>query len=150
MIDQVHFAREGFRFEEVCKEYLKRCGFHIMQSAVWRYGVEIDIIAYNSSGTEMWFECKGVTRTRKRARGRQPHGLQQTDRVRSVHSNAASLRSRYPEHPPYIVLTSHMPQRQSVAYRLLRDIRTAGLLQGVVVVPLLQVESQASLFDVCS
>ena len=64
-------------------------------------GVEIDRVASTASGREIWFEYKGSVQ------GPRP-GLLRTDTLKKAVANGALLAS-IPDHPPYVVLTSHVP-----------------------------------------
>jgi hypothetical protein len=64
-------------------------------------GVEIDRVAVAPSGNTVWFEYKGSVQ------GARP-GLMRTDTLKKAIANGALL-ERLVDHPPYVVLTSHLP-----------------------------------------
>jgi hypothetical protein len=64
-------------------------------------GVEIDRVAAAPSGATVWFEYKGSVQ------GARP-GLMRTDTLKKAIANGALL-ERLVDHPPYVVLTSHVP-----------------------------------------
>jgi hypothetical protein len=66
-------------------------------------GVEVDRAATSSSGRLIWFEYKGSLQ------GRRP-GLLRTDTLKKAIANGALL-CALDEHPPFVVLTSHLPAR---------------------------------------
>jgi hypothetical protein len=65
-------------------------------------GVEIDCAATSRRDQTIWFEYKGSVQ------GRRP-GLMRTDTLKKAIANGALL-TAVPEHPPYVVLTSHLPE----------------------------------------
>jgi glucan biosynthesis protein len=68
-------------------------------------GVEIDRVAVAPAGVTVWFEYKGSVQ------GARP-GLMRTDTLKKAIANGALL-ERLVDHPPYVVLTSHLPTNGS-------------------------------------
>ena len=66
-------------------------------------GIEIDCVAQTRDGRLVWFEYKGSFR------GSTP-GMLRTDTVKKAIANGALL-AALADHPPYVVLTSHLPER---------------------------------------
>jgi len=87
--------------------------------------VEIDQVATSPNGNELWFEYKGSFQ------GTRP-GLMRTDTVKKAIANGALLRV-LADHPRYIVLTSHLPQRGS-ALSMLTAALDLGYLDLVICV----------------
>jgi hypothetical protein len=94
---------QGRQFAEQCSVLLAGLGFAVGPRILLSdAGVEIDCVAQSPSGREIWFEYKGSVQ------GRRP-GLMRTDTLKKAVANGALL-AAIPEHPPYIVLTSHLPE----------------------------------------
>jgi hypothetical protein len=97
---------QGRQFAEQCAVLLAGLGFQVgPRHVLGDVGVEIDCVATSPRGTEIWFEYKGSVQ------GRRP-GLMRTDTLKKAIANGALL-SAIPEHPPYVVLTSHLPDAGS-------------------------------------
>ena len=88
-------------------------------------GVEIDQVARSRSGTVVWFEYKGSFQ------GARP-GLMRTDTLKKAIANAPLLRI-LDEHPPYMVLSSHVPQA-GAALAMLETSRKLGYFDDVICV----------------
>ena len=73
----------------------------------------------------MWFEYKGSFQ------GTRP-GLMRTDTLKKAIANAALLRA-LDDHPPYVVLTSHVPQA-GAALAMLETSRKLGYFDDVICV----------------
>lgn len=76
-------------------------------------------------GTEVWVEYKGSFQ------GARP-GFLRTDTVKKAVANGALLKA-LGEHPPYIVLTSHLPV-QGAAYSMLTIGKDLGYFDDVICV----------------
>jgi hypothetical protein len=97
-------GQQGRQFSEQCDVVLASEGFQLEGShRLLEVGVEIDRVARTAAGRVIWFEYKGSFR------GRTP-GLLRTDTVKKAIANGALLNA-LPDHPPYVVLTSHVPVR---------------------------------------
>jgi hypothetical protein len=94
---------QGRQFAEQCAVLLAGLGFEVGPRLLLAdVGVEIDCRATSPRGVEIWFEYKGSVQ------GRRP-GLMRTDTLKKAIANGALL-AAIPEHPPYVVLTSHLPE----------------------------------------
>jgi len=97
-------GEQGRQFAEQCDLLLEQSGFRLGGRVRLRdLGVEIDREAVSPSGRTVWFEYKGSVQ------GTRP-GLLRTDTVKKAVANGALL-AALPEHPPFILLTSHVPTR---------------------------------------
>lgn len=93
---------QGRQFADQCAVLLAGLGFHVGPRALLaEVGVEVDCVATSPQGAEIWFEYKGSVQ------GRRP-GLMRTDTLKKAIANGALL-TAMPGHPPYVVLTSHLP-----------------------------------------
>jgi len=88
-------------------------------------GVEIDRVALTRNSRPVWFEYKGSFR------GSTP-GLLRTDTTKKAIANGALL-TAMPDHPPYIVLTSHLPERGSARAMLDVALRLGYLADAICV-----------------
>lgn len=99
-------GEQGRHFAQQCDLLLQQSGFELRRPVFLReVGVEIDREAVGPTGRTIWFEYKGSIQ------GVRP-GLMRTDTVKKAIANGALL-SAVPEHPPYVVLTSHLPANGS-------------------------------------
>jgi hypothetical protein len=99
---QAYGIQQGRQFAEQCDALLTSRGFSLRgRLLVPEVGVEIDRVATAPSGSEVWFEYKGSVQ------GARP-GLMRTDTLKKAIANGALL-ERLVDHPPYVVLTSHVP-----------------------------------------
>jgi hypothetical protein len=85
--------------------------------------VEIDCAAVSARGQEIWFEYKGSVQ------GSRP-GLMRTDTLKKAIANGALL-ARRSQHPPYVVLTSHLPTA-GAGLAMLHTALELGYLADVV------------------
>ncbi|MGQ0825674.1 MAG: hypothetical protein ACT4OX_11740 [Actinomycetota bacterium] len=100
---QAYGLQQGRQFAEQCDALLVNRGFVLDGRLVLAdVGVEIDRVATAPSGRTVWFEYKGSVQ------GHRP-GLMRTDTLKKAVANGALL-AELGEHPPYVVLTSHVPQ----------------------------------------
>jgi hypothetical protein len=86
-------------------------------------GVEIDREAISPSGRVVWFEYKGSVA------GVRP-GLRRTDTIKKAIANGALLKV-LEDHPPYVVLTSHMPEG-GAGLSMLRAAQNLGYFDDVI------------------
>jgi hypothetical protein len=97
-------GRQGRHFSEQCDLVLDSEGFtREGRRRLPQVGIEIDCVAHTRDGRLVWFEYKGSFR------GSTP-GMLRTDTVKKAIANGALL-AALPDHPPYVVLTSHRPER---------------------------------------
>jgi len=95
-------GEQGRQFAQQCDLLLQQTGFDLRRPVLLRdVGVEIDREAVSPSGRTVWFEYKGSVQ------GVRP-GLMRTDTLKKAIANGALLQAM-DEHPPYVVLTSHLP-----------------------------------------
>jgi hypothetical protein len=117
---------QGRQFAQQCSFLLEANGFRLTgRSVLADLGVEIDEVAENRQGSIIWFEYKGSFQ------GARP-GLLRTDTVKKAVCNGALLRS-LDDHPPYVVLTSHVPTTGAAA-AMLEVALTLGYLDDVICV----------------
>lgn len=99
-------GRQGRQFSDQCDVVLESEGFALEgKRRLADLGVEIDRVARTRGRHLIWFEYKGSFR------GSTP-GLRRTDTTKKAIANGALL-AAIPDHPPYVVLTSHVPDRGS-------------------------------------
>jgi hypothetical protein len=116
-------GRQGRQFSDQCDLVLGSEGFALGGSLrLADIGVEIDQVA-ERGGRAVWFEYKGSFR------GETP-GMRRTDTVKKAIANGALI-GAIPDHPPYVVLTSHVPERGSALAMIEVAIRL-GLLADVI------------------
>ena len=100
---QAAAGEQGRQFASQCDLLLRNYGFEVGQAVVVsQIGVEIDREAVSPSGATIWFEYKGSVQ------GARP-GLLRTDTLKKAIANGALLTS-LEDHPPFVVLTSHLPE----------------------------------------
>lgn len=96
-------SEQGRQFADQCDSLLVRKGFVLREKVrLDGIGVEIDREALSPSGRIVWFEYKGSVA------GSRP-GLRRTDTLKKAIANGALLKS-LDDHPPYLILTSHLPE----------------------------------------
>lgn len=114
---------QGRQFAAQCDLLLEINGFQLTGRRIEReLGVEIDQEALAPAGHRIWFEYKGSLQ------GSRP-GLLRTDTLKKAIANGALI-ATLAEHPPYVVLTSHLPiggaglgmLRTALAARYLFDV----------------------------
>jgi hypothetical protein len=117
-------VEQGRDFARQCDIFLASHGFELGETLVLRdIGVEIDRVATAPSGRPVWFEYKGSVR------GVRP-GLLRTDTLKKAIANGALIHT-LADHPPYVVLTSHLPTGGSGAAMLARALE-AGYLHDAL------------------
>jgi len=117
---------QGRQFAQQCDFLLTSNGFQLEGKLLMpNLGIEIDQVCKNSRGADVWFEYKGSFQ------GARP-GLLRTDTVKKAIANGALLRHVVP-HPPFVVLTSHMPKTGSAAAMLFVAVEL-GYLHDVICV----------------
>jgi hypothetical protein len=99
-------SRQGRQFAEQCELLLKASGFEPHgRRLLPEIGIEIDCEAVAPSGALVWFEYKGSVQ------GSRP-GLMRTDTLKKAIANGALVQA-LEDHPPFVVLTSHLPDAGS-------------------------------------
>jgi len=121
---QAAAGRQGRQFAEQCDDALKNLGFELTgRMRLNEIGVEIDQASAAPSGRVIWFEYKGSIR------GAIP-GLRRTDTTKKAIANGALIRT-LGDAPPFVVLTSHLPESGS-ARAMLRSAVEAGYISAAV------------------
>ena len=121
---QASAGEQGRRFAEQCNAFLSGRGWHVGGPLrLVEVGVEIDAVATSPGGDVVWFEYKGSVQ------GTRP-GLRRTDTLKKAIANGALL-SGLELARPYIVMTSHLPERGSGDAMLQTALRL-GYLSSVV------------------
>ncbi|MGZ8734459.1 MAG: hypothetical protein ACXW1M_04675 [Acidimicrobiia bacterium] len=95
-------SAQGRQFAQQCDALLATYGFTLDGARkIAGIGVEVDQVATSPLGHLVWFEYKGSIQ------GSRP-GLLRTDTLKKAVANGALI-TGIDDHPPYIVLTSHLP-----------------------------------------
>lgn len=123
---QAAASQQGRNFEDVVESVLTFFGWRIVDRHAVVFGVEVDIIADDPNGIEWWIECKGSHR------GARP-GARRGDTVKKAVGVAWYLSTCTPR-CPYMLVTSHLPEPETVAGRLLEQAQRAGLFDAVKVI----------------
>ena len=119
-------GRQGRQFSDQCDLVLESEGFVLEgRLRLHEIGVEIDCAARSRTGRLVWFEYKGSFR------GSTP-GMRRTDTVKKAIANGALL-AAMSDHPPYHVLTSHVPEG-GAALAMLDAALQLGYLTDVICV----------------
>ncbi len=100
---QARSSRSGREFEELCVQYLKVIGWTVTETKAIHHNVEIDIVARDRAGNEVWIECKGGYSDGGR------DGAARTDSTPKFLGALRILDWVAPDHPPYILLSSALP-----------------------------------------
>ena len=122
---QAAAGEQGRQFAGQCDLLLRNCGFELggTRILISQIGIEIDREAVSPSGETIWFEYKGSVQ------GARP-GLLRTDTLKKAIANGALLAS-LEDHPPFVVLTSHLPEAGS-GLAMLNTARALGYLRDVI------------------
>lgn len=123
---QASSSTQGRAFEDVVESVLTFFGWEVVGVRATVHGVEVDIIAIDPEGTEWWIECKGSHR------GKVP-GARRGDTVKKAVGVAWFLSTVEPRRP-YMLVTSHMPNPDTVGGRLLLAAQRAGLFAEIKVI----------------
>jgi hypothetical protein len=117
---------QGRQFAQQCDFLLSSAGFDLRGRYVHAdLGIEIDQVAVTSRGVVVWAEYKGSFQ------GLRP-GLVRTDTVKKAIANGALLQAIQP-HPPYLLLTSHLPSK-GAALTMLEVAKRLGYFHDVICV----------------
>lgn len=117
---------QGRQFAEQCDLLLGGCGFRLGGRVfLAEVGIEIDQEAVAPSGRRIWFEYKGSLQ------GHRP-GLLRTDTLKKAIANGALL-GAVEGHPPFVVLTSHVPEAGS-GLAMLDAAKALGFVHDVICV----------------
>ncbi|MEX1207453.1 MAG: hypothetical protein WEE36_02440 [Acidimicrobiia bacterium] len=132
MVDfQASSSAQGRKFEDAVETILRTEGCKIL-AAHFADPVsheEIDLIIETPSGTLMWLECKGSWNVAKK----NIPGLKRSDTSKKAVATAWHLRASHGDAmPPYLLVTSHMPNEGSYSDDLLTAAQAHGLFAGVV------------------
>jgi hypothetical protein len=122
---QAASSEQGRQFAEQCDTLLKNSGFDLLRNRVrlMDLGVEIDREARSRSGRVVWFEYKGSVQ------GDRP-GLIRTDTLKKAIANGALIRG-LDHHPPFVILTSHVPSGGS-GLAMLETARRLGYFDDLI------------------
>lgn len=116
-------SEQGRQFALQCDVVLEEHRFELSKGFVLNeLGVEIDRVGMRE-GRTVWFEYKGSVR------GRRP-GLRRTDTLKKAIANGALLVA-LEERVPYVLLTSHLPERGS-GLAMLGTARRLGFFTDVI------------------
>lgn len=117
-------SEQGRQFASQCDLLLHNCGYQLgTRMLVSSVGIEIDKEAISPSGRTIWFEYKGSVQ------GTRP-GLMRTDTLKKAIANGALLAS-VPDHPPFVVLTSHLPEA-GAGLAMMNTAKSLGYLVDVI------------------
>lgn len=123
---QAAASLQGRQFADQCDLLLRNTGFELgTRVLIGAIGVEIDREARTAAGRTIWFEYKGSIQ------GSRP-GLLRTDTLKKAIANGALLRG-LEDRPPFVVLTSHLPEAGSGLAMMQTAIRL-GYLDDVICV----------------
>lgn len=117
---------QGRQFADQCDTLLAGSGFRLGgRVLIPEVGIEIDQEAVAPSGRTIWFEYKGSLQ------GPRP-GLLRTDTLKKAIANGALL-GAVEGHPPFVVLTSHVPEAGS-GLAMLDAAKALGFVHDVICV----------------
>jgi hypothetical protein len=123
---QASAGAQGRQFAAQCDMLLELNRFRLVgREVVSAIGVEIDQVAITPGGEPVWFEYKGSFQ------GSRP-GLLRTDTLKKAIANGA-LVGTLAEHPPFVVLTSHLPEA-GAGLSMLTAALASGILADVICV----------------
>jgi len=117
---------QGRQFAEQCDLLRRNSGVEVgPRGLIGSIGIEIDREAVSPSGRIIWFEYKGSVQ------GARP-GLLRTDTLKKAIANGALLRG-VEDRPPFVVLTSHLPEA-GFGLAMLETAIRLGYLDDVICV----------------
>jgi hypothetical protein len=115
---------QGRQFADQCDLLLRNSGYEVgSRVLVTTIGIEIDREAVSPTGRIIWFEYKGSVQ------GSRP-GLIRTDTLKKAIANGALLK-RMEDRPPFVVLTSHLPEA-GAGLAMLETAVALGYLDDVI------------------
>lgn len=124
---QSRASAQGRQYEDhVCLE-LHLAGWTVDQRKFKipeKAGLEIDIVATDPRGRTWWIECKGSWEAKV-------NGCERGDTIKKAIGPAMSI-STMSEHPPYMLVTSHLPKPDSVGAVMLQDALDLGLFEKAI------------------
>jgi hypothetical protein len=120
---QARASEQGKVFEETVATLLRISGWSIVARNQMVHGVEVDIIATDTKGVTWWIECKGSWH------GRTP-GSKRGDTVKKAIAVAWYLSLQSPR-CPYMLITSHLPNPNTVGRRMLDAAQAQGLFAEI-------------------
>jgi Holliday junction resolvase-like predicted endonuclease len=113
----------GQHFEWVVADFLSMNGWEIVETNSFKYIWEIDIIAIDPHGDEIWIECKAGSEKLK-------PGLERTDTVQRAIGKAWAL-SFVENKKPYWLITTHLPKPGTHSQMLMDLALNKNLFQYV-------------------
>ena len=117
---------QGRQFADQCDLLLRNSGYEVgSRVLVTAVGIEIDREAVSPTGRIIWFEYKGSVQ------GTRP-GLLRTDTLKKAIANGALLKAMV-DRPPFVVLTSHLPEA-GAGLAMLETAVALGYLDDVICV----------------
>ena len=117
---------QGRQFADQCDLLLRNSGYQVgSRVLVTTIGIEIDREAVSPTGRIIWFEYKGSVQ------GSRP-GLLRTDTLKKAIANGALLKAMG-DRPPFVVLTSHLPEA-GAGLAMLETAVALGYLDDVICV----------------
>jgi hypothetical protein len=117
---------QGRQFADQCDLLLRNSGYEVgARVLVATIGIEIDREAVSPTGRIIWFEYKGSVQ------GSRP-GLLRTDTLKKAIANGALLKAME-DRPPFVVLTSHLPEA-GAGLAMLETAIALGYLDDVICV----------------
>lgn len=122
-------AAQGALFDTQSRLILAGLGFDVNDKpfVVPELGIEIDAVAKNRRGVEVWFEFKGSWL------GKRPGG-RRTDTVKKALLSAYALHCHPHGYPAFVVLTSHLPKAASRGDLMVRAALECGALADLICV----------------
>ena len=127
---QASSSAQGRAFEDAVQTIVRTGGHTIVNTGFTDEpsGEQVDLHVRTRSGVDVWIECKGSWNTRSNV-----PGLRRTDTAKKAVANAWHLQHAHgKDRPPYVLVTSHLPNEGSYSARLLGDALEAGLFTDVV------------------
>ena len=123
---QASAGLQGRQFADQCDLLLRNSGYEVgSRVLVTAVGIEIDREAVSPTGRIIWFEYKGSVQ------GTRP-GLLRTDTLKKAIANGALLKAMV-DRPPFVVLTSHLPEA-GAGLAMLETAVGLGYLDDVICV----------------
>ena len=118
-------SKQGDEFEKAAEFLLLASGWKVTARKSKVLGIEIDLTAVDPAGVEWWIECKGSYR------GNVP-GSKRGDTTKKAVGVAAVLHT-LPDRRPYMLVTSHYPNKGTVAHTVLETAKEQGWFADIKV-----------------